>query len=75
MSAWMWRSGDRAGGFTYLGIIRPQVTFEALGTTASAQREERTEKQPVTNTDFPGYYVNTDIYSQVMFPKLCFVEH
>lgn len=51
----MWSSGDRASGFTYLGVNRLKVVFKVLGTIESVQREKRTKEQSVANTDFIGY--------------------
>lgn len=57
----MWSSGDRASGFTYLRVNRLKVVFKVLGTIESVQREKRTKEPPVANTDFIGYYANTNI--------------
>lgn len=63
---WMWSSGDRGSCFTYLGIIRLQITLKALGTIESAQREQRSEEQPVAHR-LLGYYAN--IYSKAVISK------
>lgn len=61
----MWSSEDRSGGFTYLGVNKLKVVFKVLGIIESVQREKKTEEQPIANTDFIGYYANTNIY--IMF--------